>query len=126
MQSPSKRYDAASIPAGGSDRWFCSLDTELKGNPMRLLSICAAAMLVRSLGGSDRTRHDPESAPLQGRLDAAMAITDLNKRDAALAAVAIDAAAGGDDEIAAKATGKMSNLNERDNAMATAALKLAG
>jgi hypothetical protein len=65
------------------------------------------------------------SSALAARLQAAKAITFTNERDAALGAVARDAAALGDGEITKAAIAGMTFVNEKDKAASDSALKLA-
>lgn len=59
------------------------------------------------------------------RYGAAMQITSFSDRDAVLARVAADAAAGGDTRMARLALGSMSSFSERDAASEQVAMKLA-
>jgi hypothetical protein len=59
------------------------------------------------------------------RLNAAMSIVDLNKRDDALTAVANAAAAAGQADVTRQALGRTVDINKRDAAAESCALALA-
>src|SRR5687767_12108941 len=72
-----------------------------------------------------RTQKAPsESADFAGRLEAAKSIFDSNKRDAALAKVAADAAGAGEGEIAKQAIQKIFSSSAKDDAAYNAAIGL--
>jgi hypothetical protein len=65
------------------------------------------------------------TSPFKGKLDAALAINNNLQKDAALAAVAKEAAVGGDAEVTKAALHKISNNLTRDQAACECAVKLA-
>lgn len=91
--------------------------------PSRLapLSVCVAVLLCVAAGCSKRTVMSPS----EGRLAAALAISDTIKRDNALGAVADFAGQAGDAETVKKAVLKMGDSIKRDNAADLAAQALA-
>ncbi len=78
---------------------------------------------VKTEGGDANAAADSEN--FAGRLEAAKAIHDSNKRDAALAKVALDAAEAGEGEIAKEAVKTMYSNNAKDDACYNAAVALA-
>jgi hypothetical protein len=66
----------------------------------------------------------PGSEQLQGRLDAALAMTNLNRRDEALRAIAEDATAAGDVALTKRVLEHFTSLNLKDQTAAACALKL--
>jgi predicted Zn-dependent protease len=89
--------------------------------------LCGLSLLLGCGPNAAPQAGGRQAAPGQfkGRLDAAMAMTDLNKRDDALKVIAQDAASAGDPEFVQQALQKFMNLNLKDEAAAAAALKLA-
>lgn len=84
-------------------------------------------MVCGSLGCHDSS-PPPQSrsvSGLQGKLDAALAIREITRRDDALASVAEEAGDAGDVEVAKGALKAMSELTRHDRAAAASALKLA-
>lgn len=77
---------------------------------------------VTPSGGEDETAN---SENFTGRLEAAKAVYDSNKRDAALAKVAQAAAEAGDGETAKEAVRTMFSTNAKDDACYNAAVALA-
>ena len=74
--------------------------------------------------------HGPPAGPttsndLEGRLKAALAISDTNKRDTALHAVANAAGAAGDPRVVKSAVSSISSTNVKDAAAESSALALA-
>jgi hypothetical protein len=92
---------------------------------MRVLFKSTFVLAVFMLSACNNERSDPEQAAFQAKLDSALAITDIPKRDSALAKVAADAGAAGFADIARKAVSKITDIPARDNAASTAALNLA-
>jgi hypothetical protein len=81
-------------------------------------------LLTGLLGGCNETPPTTASR-FQPDLDSALALTDIPKRDAALAAVVADAATAGEEGIVKKALAKISTIPERDRAASVATLRLA-
>ncbi len=79
--------------------------------------------LIFGCGQDAKPKQTPEQ--LKGRLDAAIGVTDPDKRNDALKAVAEDAAEAGDGEVAQAATEKITDPDRKNEVAATCALKLA-
>jgi hypothetical protein len=77
---------------------------------------------VNSGSGSSGSKQD--SVSFSGRLEAAKAIFDSNKRDAALAKVALDAAEAGEGDVAKQAVKSIFDSNSKDKAAYNAAVAL--
>ena len=86
--------------------------------PFILFVMCLA------LGCSSSTSNQTPEA-LNGRLEAALALTDTGKRDGALVKVAEDAASAGQAEVVKKALSRVTDIGKRDDAAENCALKLA-
>jgi len=84
------------------------------------IPVMLTVMMVLPGCGSNST---PEK--LQGRFNAANAISDTSKRDSALITVAKDAAEVGNGEVAKNAVLKISNLIRRSSTAAEVAVALA-
>jgi hypothetical protein len=91
---------------------------------MRMIPAVVMLAWAGLMAGCDSSKP-VASGPIGGRLDAALAITDLSKRNSALAKVAEDAGAAGDADTAKKSIEKITDLNVRNDAAAAAAFKLA-
>jgi hypothetical protein len=94
-----------------------------------LLSICAALLMAgckpgRS-GASSASARTPATVDFKARLDAAKGITFANERDQALAAVAKDAARGGEASVTKQAVANIMFTTAKDETAADCALKLA-
>ena len=99
---------------------------------MRLALLIIVLCLFLSGCGGRRASMPPaadespqSSSDMPGRLEAAKAIFDTNKRDAALAALAQDAAEAGEGEAAKEAVRQIFSTNARDDAGYHAAVALA-
>jgi len=84
--------------------------------------LCGLA-LVLGCGGKPSESHVKPNQ-LHARLDACLTMTNLNARDEALKAVALDAAEIGEGEVVKGALGRFTSLNLKDEAASACALKL--
>ena len=82
------------------------------------------AALVGSIFGCNNDKPLVSGA-IKGRLDAALAITDMSKRSDALARVAEDAGAAGDVDVAKQAIDNITDVSKRSDTASAVALKLA-
>jgi len=80
--------------------------------------------LCLALGCSSSTSNQSPAA-LNGRLEAALGLTDSDKRDVALVKVAEDAATAGEAEVVKKALSRVTDSSKKDEAAEYCALKLA-
>jgi len=91
---------------------------------MKFVNLCALILGLALAAGCGRdAKQTPEQ--LKGRLDAAMGLTDPDKRNDALKAVAEDAAESGVGEIAQAATQRITDHDRQNQVAGTCALKLA-
>jgi hypothetical protein len=93
--------------------------------PMRSSLSYFLVFAVLSLAGCGHQRT-PHAIPeqLKGRLDAALAINDMNQRDAALKSVAQDAAEAAEGEIVKRAVYEIHDLPMMDKVAYACALRL--
>jgi hypothetical protein len=74
-------------------------------------------------GSQTNERHDtPEQ--LKGRLDAALSVNNISRRDQALKAIAEDAASAAETELVKQVLEKFNNLSLKDETAVACALKL--
>lgn len=102
---------------------------------LKVVGRIALGLLCVAGGCKPRSPGPPASAgatpalnaanELEGRLKAALAIFDTNKKDAALHAVADAAGAAGDSRVVRVAVGSIFNTNTKDAAADSAAAALA-
>ena len=82
--------------------------------------ILGLVLTAAACGGGVKKADD-----VRGRLDAATHISDLDKRDDALADIAVEAAEKGDLDVAGDALGRIQKPERRDDVAAKYASKLA-
>ena len=98
---------------------------------MRLTLIFVALCLLlagcghRSTKANVSSETTEASSDFAGRLEAAKAIFDSNKRDSALVTVSLDAANAGEGEVAKAAVASIFDSNAKDDAAYNAAVALA-
>ena len=97
---------------------------------MRCILLLTVAITLFGLAGgcsNDRPNDEPisETSDLQGRLEAAMAVTDIFGRNDALIKVAEDSAIQGDPNVVRTAIGEIRDPFAKNESAANAALKLA-
>jgi len=90
---------------------------------MKLLKTILTLAIICALAGCKK--NDPRSEDLAARLQAAMQISSNSDRDAALKAVAMDAANLGSVDVAKQAAGAISANDVRDQTASDGALALA-
>ena len=90
---------------------------------MKSFKAMLALAILCALAGCKKT--EPRSEDLPARLQAALQINSSSDRDAALKAVALDAAGLGTDDIAKRATGGIMASRLRDETASDCALALA-
>jgi len=93
---------------------------------MRTILLLAVTVVLPELfAGCSNDKPASEISDLQARLDAAMAMNDVAKRNSALAAVAEDAATRGEHEVVKKALNEINDPLVKNRSAANAASKLA-
>jgi serine/threonine-protein kinase len=106
----------------------------LTGAVAALLILCGGGIRLYYIGNSGPSTMPatptlvppvPVSSPYKGKLDAALAIRDIDQRDAILAKIAVEAAATADVTVVMNALGEIRFIVLRDKTAATCALRLA-
>lgn len=81
------------------------------------------SLVLLGCGGGTKQPATPEQ--LKGRLDAASAMSDIGKRNEALATLAQEAADAGETEVTNRALDQILDLGQKNSAAYSCALKLA-
>lgn len=84
-----------------------------------LLFSLAATFLILLAGCDERPQELDYRGPFRGKLEAALAISDINTRDTALANLAAEAAAARETEVVTRALAKISDLDTKDKSAST-------
>ena len=112
-----RRREAWYDQPAGKNRFF-------GGVPMNSRSTCLMLALLLVLGCRQEATHQATPDQLKGRLDAAMAMTNVADKCDALAAIAKDAVDANEGEIVKKALDQMTNVAQKNDAAYACALKL--